>query len=199
MSLLKVDQLQTVSGTRYSFGKIINFKHYNTGYGSGSRTTITGSSWAGLNISGTGYTGPRSGTTGSALNVISFPKTRGDTDLLVEIAFPVYLASTFSAGGGIRCQIGLNTVTYNVLDITENGPAERWGAFGYGGNHADILTFTWSTRDNATIGPNVRSHVGNVFLWWQGISWSGDQCFYIDYDNTYPKYGTINVYEVLED
>jgi hypothetical protein len=196
MSLLKVDQVQTVSGVNYNFGKIVRYQHYSTGYGSGSRTTTTSGTYSGLNISGTGYTGPRLSTNA---NIISFPKSRTGTDLLIEIAFPVYLATSVNSGAGIRCQIGLNTVTYNILDITPEGPGHGWGAFGYGGNAADILTFTWSTKDNTALASAVRNFTGDVYFWWQGRSWAGDTVFYIDYDATYPKYGSINVYEVLED
>jgi hypothetical protein len=195
MSLLKVDQIQTVAGVNYNLGKIVRYQHYSTGYGSGSRTTLTTTTYSGLNISGTGYTGPR--WSGNA-NIISFPKSRVGTDLLIEIAFPVYNETTDS-GGGIRCQIGLNTVTYNILDITPDGPAHGWGAFGYGGNAADIMTFSWSTKDNSSLASAVRNFTGDVYLWWQGKSWSGQACYYIDYTDTYPKYGSINIYEVLED
>lgn len=177
------------------YNKISSFQHYNTGYGTSARTTSTSTSWYALNIGGTGLTGTRAYENN---NILTFNKQFSGSHLLIHVAFPVYITPGGS-GVGLRCQISTDGSNYNLVDILTEGPANGWGAAGYGGSTAAIINFQWYTKDNSSISSNILNKTGEVRLFFQGRSWnSADTAFWIDYDNSYPKFGSINIYEVME-
>jgi hypothetical protein len=199
MSLLKVNQIQTVAGARYNFGRLVNFQHYNTGFGPNARLQTTSTAWQTLRIGGDSRTGSRLATDN---DVLAFSKKEVGTHLAIEAAIPIYITPGGS-GVGIRCRIGTTTSTgtYTLIDITDEGPAHGWGASGYGGNSADIITYTWYTRDKAEVNSLIQNVTGPVYLFFQVRNWvSSDTAYWIDYVNaTYPKFGSINIYEYSED
>jgi hypothetical protein len=177
------------------YNKISSFQHYNTGYGTSARTSSTSTSWYALNIGGTGLTGTRASGNN---NILTFNKQFSGSHLLIDVAFPLYITPG-NSGVGLRCQISTDGSNYNLVDILTEGPAHGWGAAGYGGSTAAIINFQWYTKDNSSISSNILNKTGEVRLFFQGRSWlSADTAFWIDYDDSYPKFGSINIYEVME-
>ena len=175
-----------------SAGQIVKVATYNTGYGSGARTTSSSSSWTTIAINGTNKNAVN--CTNSS-NVITFNKS-ANSNLLITINFPSY-NSPGGTGHGIRCQARVSGGSYSLVDILTNGPAHGWGFHGYGGSHAAMNNFTWSTNEtDGTTG--INSHSGNVEIYFEMYVWSGgsDTVYMIDYDNTYSKYGTVQIVEV---
>ena len=59
--------------------------------------------------------------------------------------------------------------------------------------------FTWSTYDNSSYRSTIKASTGNMKFFFKVRNWtSSDTIAYIDYSDSYPKYGTVQVYEVAE-
>jgi hypothetical protein len=177
------------------YNKMVSFQHYNTGYGASARTTTTANSWYTINIGGTNLTGTRASGNN---NIITFNKQYTNSHLLINIFFPIYITPGDS-GVGIRCQLSVDGTNYSLVDIIDSGPANGWGAAGYGGNTSTIVNYSWSTKDKTSIANSVLNKTGEVRLYFQGFNWTtADTAFWIDYDPTYPKFGSINIFEIKE-
>ena len=175
-----------------SAGQIVKVATYNTGYGSGARTTSSSSSWTTIAINGTNKNAVNCT---NSFNVITFNKS-ANSNLLITINFPAYI-SPGGSGFGVRCQARVSGGSYSLVDILTNGPAHGWGFHGYGGSHSSMNNFTWSTSEtDGTTG--INSHSGDVEIYFELYVWSGgsDTCYMIDYDPSYPKYGTVQILEV---
>tara|TARA_B100000676_G_C17828865_1_gene706704 strand:+ start:78 stop:707 length:630 start_codon:yes stop_codon:yes gene_type:complete len=177
--------------------KILSFGSYNSGYGSGARLVTSSTSWVNMEINGTDQAvfGQITKNTDDSLN---YNKTSNSSHLIISINFPSYNAGG-NNGHGVRCRFeatqGSNT--YNTLDIISEGPAHGWGMHGYGGNHAAMNNFTWSTYDNSSYRNTIKTSTGNMRFYFDVKVWSSsDTVYFIDYSDTYPKYCTIQVYEV---
>ncbi|NDB80131.1 hypothetical protein EB155_09735 [archaeon] len=175
-------------------GSIIKQQHYNSGYGSDARTRPN-QSWITVKLGGTSLSGPRKSDDN---NVLKFDKIFNNSNLSITANFPVYI-SNGASGNGFRLQVSTNNgSTYSLVDIRSNGPANGWGASGYGGADASIFNFTWNTLDNLTIANTVRIYTGPVYFYFECYEWSSaDSSFIIDYDDTYPKFGTIQIQEIM--
>ena len=174
-----------------SSGQIVKVATYNTGYGSGARTISSSASWTTIAINGTSNNAVNCS---QASNVITYNKS-ANSNLLITINFPSY-NSPGGNGHGIRCQARVSGGSYSLVDTLTNGPADGWGWHGYGGSHAAMNNFTWSTSEtDGTTG--INSHSGNVEIYFQMYVWSsGDTVYLIDYGSSYPKYGTVQIVEV---
>jgi hypothetical protein len=191
MSLVRANSVQGVN-TPIQYDKTVRVRAYNTGYGSGARTVQTTTAWTALNIGGTGLSGARQSGNN---NRILYPKLQTGTDLLIRISFPAYKEGA-TAGGGIRCQVSTNNgSSFTRVDLLTDGPAERWGAFGYGSAMAGVLNFTWVTS-SSNVASTIRDFSGNLLFYWEVFRWSGDTIYWLDHSNAYPKYGTIHIYEL---
>lgn len=68
----------------------------------------------------------------------TYEKKLADSDLLVQGAFPYYVATTGGSGYGIRVQYDLGDgIGFRTVGLAA-GPGNGWGAGGYGGNDAGI-------------------------------------------------------------
>jgi hypothetical protein len=203
MSTIYVDNLQPNLGSQVEItnlttgiGHVVGKTYYTSGWGSGARTTSSSTGWYTLNIFGTGAIGARAPTSN---NIIQYTKKLNTSHLIIDVSLPVYISN--GAGGvGIRCY-GSTTVndanSYALIDPLTNGPAERWGAAGYGGSTAAIINFQWSTQ-TASNASTWLSKVGACGIYFQGSGWNeSDVAYWIDYDGTYQKYAAMTITEVV--
>lgn len=177
--------------------KILSYGSYNSGYGSGARLVTSSTSWQNLEINGTNQAvfGQITKNSGSSLN---YNKTSNSSHLIISINYPTYMGNA-SSGHGLRCRFestqGSNA--FDVLDVTTDGPANGWGMHGYGGSTSAMNNFTWNTYDNSSYRNTIKTSTGNMRFYFDVRVWtSSDTVYFNDYDNSYPKYCTIQVYEV---
>ena len=178
-------------------GTIIKRGSYNTGHGVEARTVTASTSWSVVNVNGTDQTGFNIGKFSN--DGLTFEKISPKSHLEITINFPVYVAGT-SGGCGIRCQASYdNGGNYTVLGHLSEGPFHGWGAApGHGTVGAGGIFYTWSTYDNASVRSNWLGHTGTVRFYFEGKAWDANSTiYYIDYDNSYPKEGTIQVSEII--
>ena len=187
------------AGSIFVPGQIISAGTYNTGYGSDARLATTSTSWSVLPINGTNQaTFGRIGKYSD--DGLTFNKVSNSSHLIISLNFPSY-NSNGNNGHGLRCHMEKTqgSGTYDILDITDEGPAHGWGFHGYGGSHAAMNNFTWCTYDNSSYRATVKASTGNMKFFFRVRNWSSsDTITYIDYSDSYPKYGTVQVYEVAE-
>ena len=177
-------------------GTIIKRGSYNTGHGVNARTTTASTSWSTINVNGTDQAGFGIGKYSD--DGLTFEKISNKSHLEITINFPVYVAGT--SGGGIRCQASYdNGSSYTVLGHLSEGPFHGWGATpGHGSGAAGGIFYTWSTYDNASVRSNWLGHTGTVRFYFEGKAWATNSTvYYIDYDGSYPKEGTIQVSEII--
>jgi hypothetical protein len=193
----------TLPYARLPSGSIVKTTSYNSGYGSGARTTVAGAStsWTSLSLNGTGrdsYSPPEN------VNIRYFDKVRSDTHLRLKTALPIYVNGG-AAGAGFKIQMVLSNTTaiyndganYFTVGNLSTGQADRWGAAGYGGNWAGIVNAYYDTQ-HSTNSSNVLSYTGRLHFYFMVWTWAaGDTVYWLDYDNTYPKYGTWTVEEYV--
>jgi hypothetical protein len=191
----------SVTAAKLTSGMIVKTTSYTSGYGSGARLTTNSASWYALNINGTGRDtyGPNDN-----LNIRYFDKVRSDTHLRIRTALPLYITPG-GAGVGLRVQMVLssNSTLYNdgnqyfTVGLLSSGQAERWGAIGYGGDNAGIINAYYDTQ-YSTSSSSVLAYSGRLHYYFMGFTWAtSDTAYWIDYDNTYPKYGTWTVEEYI--
>ena len=108
---------------------------------------------------------------------------------------PVYNANGNNGHGfRLKFETTQNSGTYNILDITSQGPAHGWGFHGYGGSTSSMNNCIWNTYDNSTYRSAIQGYTGNVRLFFEVRNWSSsDAIIYNDYSDTYPKYSTFTV------
>lgn len=172
---------------------LIKVQTYGSGSGSPS-SGITGNSWNFYDVSQTNMTGDRSS---SSDDVFTFTKISNTSDLKIVANIPGYLA-TGAAGIGIRLQISKDNSTWYV-DALDNGPADGWGASGYGGNNANIVRFEWNTElIDAVRSSGIYSHTGLTYFYIQHRNWNTTDTYYpLGYVNAnYPKYASFQCYEI---
>ena len=177
-------------------GTQINYGSYYTGHGSGARTATNSTSWTTVNINGTDQYGENIGKHSD--DVLTFSKISNRSHLEVSIFFPVY-ASGGTTGGGIRCQASHDSGSnYHRLSNLEQGPFNGWGAFGYGDNDAEALTYTWNTSDNVTHRNTWKTKTGECRFYFEMRMWTTATTGYIiDYNDTYPKVGKVVIREII--
>lgn len=215
VATLKVNQIESVNGnTDISIptgerivgadtgsivapGQVINTGSYNTGYGSGARLTTTSTSWQTLNIVGTGAAAFGS-CSQTISNVITFDKKYNNSQIVITANFPSY-NSPGGNGHGIRLQYYRTGQSAALVDILTDGPAHGWGWHGYGGNHAGMNNFGWSTYDKSSVRSDLQTYTGDVNFYIEVKVWDGsDTVYFIDYSDSYPKYGTFQFMEIAQ-
>ena len=178
-------------------GTIIKRGSYNTGHGVDARTTTASTSWSAININGTDQAGFGIGKYSN--DGLTFEKISNKSHLEITINFPIYVGGN-SGGCGIRCQASYdNGGSYTILGHLSEGPFHGWGAApGHGVVGAGGIFYTWSTYDNASVRSNWLGHTGTVRFYFEGKAWDANSTvFYIDYTDSYPKEGTIQVSEII--
>lgn len=194
------------SWTDAPVGSIIKRGSYNTGYGSGSRLALSNSgTWTTLNINGTDQAGMNIGKASD--DVLTFSKISNKSHLEITVNFPYFILAVDNAnstghGVGIRCKASHDGGSnYVVLGNLENGPGHKHpGVGGYGGHDAGVVNFTSSTYDNSTARSSWLAKTGEVRFYFDVILFnlfSGGVLHIIDYDNTYPREGTVQVSEII--
>jgi len=179
-------------------GMVMRSGFYDTGYGSNARTQTNSQSWVTVNINGTGQVGHNIGK--AADDVLTFNKVSSNSHLNISISFPYYLAAGSGlAGFGIRCLLSTNDGSnYYVLSGLTNGPANAWGAGGYGGNESGILSGTWNTRMNSSQASTILAKTGSIRLYFECRVWTTTETVYmIDYPS-YNKKGSVVIQEIAE-
>ena len=192
-------KLTGAAGSMIVPGQIISAGTYNTGTGSGARLSGTFTTYTTLNINGTNQAtfGRISKFSDDGLQ---FNKLSNSSHLIISLNFPTYNNNGNNAHG-IRCKMETTqgSGTFNILDITDQGPAHAWGFHGYGGATAAMNNFTWCTYDNSSYRATIKATTGNMKFFFEVRNWtSSDTITYNDYSDSYPKYGTVQVYEVAE-
>ena len=177
-------------------GTQVKYGSYYTGYGAGARTTTTSTSWTVININGTNQHGENIGKFSD--DGLTFNKISSSSHLEISIFFPVYTAGGTN-GGGIRIQASHDSGSsfHNLSNLT-NGPFDGWGAFGYGGNDAEALSYTWNTSDNPTHRSTWKAKTGECRIYWEMKMWATSTTGYmIDYNASYPKVGKVTIREII--
>ena len=191
-----------------SQGLIINSRSYNSGYGSGARTSKSGNgAWGTLSINGTNKDSFAPSDNG---NIRAFVKRRNDTHLRFTGCVPAYI-SPGGSGWGIRVQCVLSNTssTYNdganyfTVGLLSQGQAHGWGFDGYGGNTTSVAPFYYDTThgggtaQSSTDTANVLAYTGTLHWYVQIYVWSSSDTLYaIDYSG-YPKNATFKVEEYI--
>ena len=185
------------TGTVSGAGKIVSFGSYNSGYGSGARLQTTSESWVNLEINGTNQAvfGQITKNSDDSLN---YNKVSNSSHLIIGMNVPVYNANGNNGHGfRLKFETTQNSGTYNILDITSQGPAHGWCFHGYGGSTSSMNNCIWNTYDNSTYRSAIQGYTGNVRFFFEVRNWSSsDTIIYNDYSDTYPKYSTFTVFEV---
>ena len=183
------------SWTDAPIGTIIKRGSYNTGHGTGARTSTSSTSYSTVNINGTNQAGMNIGKHSD--DVITFSKISNKSHLEISVNFP-YHNSPGATGFGVRCQASHNSgSSYHVLGNLANGPAHTWGSGGYGGSDTGIYKYTWSTYDNSTERSSWLAKTGEVRFYFQFRTHNTDTIYLIDYSDAYPKEGTIQISEII--
>ena len=181
-------------------GAIVQTQAYTSGYGAGARLAHSSASWATVPLNGTSLDGPRDIITPNN-NVFRFEKLRSDTQLRIRVAgFPWYMP-VGTAGWGIRTKYYAGTGSiasgsnYNVLEKLSEGIANGWGFGGYGGN-AGVANYTIDTAHSSA--PSFYlTRTGSQYFYFEVYAWTGTTLLFLDYDATYPKYGSWIVEEYI--
>jgi hypothetical protein len=180
-------------------GAIVQTQGYTSGYGTGARTLSSSSSWVTVGISGTSYDGPRDIVSPNP-QVFRFDKLRSNTQLRIRVAFPWYM-NAGTSGFGLRIQYYAGTgainngVNYNTLEKLTEGIANGWGFGGYGGS-AGVANWMIDTAHSSA--PSFfTARTGAQYFYFELYAWSGTSIYMIDYDATYPKYGSWTVEEYI--
>ena len=185
------------TGTVSGAGKILSFGSYNSGYGTGARLSTSSTSWVNLEINGDNQVifGQITKNSDDSLN---YNKVSNSSHLIISMNVPTYNDNGNGAHGfRLKFETTQNSGTYNILDISDNGPAHGWGFHGYGGAHTAMNNCTWNTYDNPTYRSGIQSATGNVRFFWEVKVWnSGDTVKFNDHNSSYPKYSTFTVFEV---
>ena len=178
-------------------GTIIKRGSYNTGYGSGARTALSAQSWNAINIDGTDQAAMNVGKVGAG-DIISFDKISSKSHLEITVNFPYYV-NTGNSGFGVRCQASKDGGSnYVILGNLTNGPVDTWGGGGYGGADAGVFNYTWSTYDNSTERSSWLARTGETRFYFQMYVYNlNDTVTMIDYSDSFPKEGTIQISEII--
>lgn len=172
---------------------IIKVQTYGSGYGTAQAVTGT-SGYHTFNYGQTGFTGDRQSGNNS---VMSFTKLSSTSDLKIVLNMPSYIA-TGGSGVGIRLQYSLDSGSNFFTDTNEgNGPADYWGATGYGGNTSDIIRMEYNSQfTDADQSVNIYGHTGTVLFQHQFYVASTDTFYPNTYNSSYYKYSTTQCYEI---
>ena len=181
-------------------GAIVQTQGYTSGYGAGARLFTTASSWSTVQLGGTSYDGPRDIITPNP-NVFRFEKLRSDTQLRIRVGGLPWYMSAGTAGFGIRIKYyaGSGSIAsganYNVLEKLSEGIANGWGFGGYGGN-AGVANWMIDTAHSSA--PSFfTARTGAQYFYFEVYCWSGTNLYFLDYDPTYPKYGSWVIEEYI--
>jgi len=181
-------------------GAIVQTQGYTSGYGAGARLFTTASSWTTVPLGGTSYDGPRDIITPNT-SVFRFEKLRSDTQLRIRVVgFPWYMsAGTSGFGLHIKYYAGTGSIgsgaNYNVLEKVSEGIAHGWGFGGYGG-YAGVANYAIDTAHSSA--PSFfTARTGAQYFYFEIYCWTGTNIYFLDFDSSYPKYGSWIVEEYI--
>ena len=178
-------------------GMVIRSGFYDTGTGSGARLTTSSTSFIVANVNGTGQVGHNIGKFSD--DGLTYTKVSSNSHLNISVSFPFYLA-TGNGGFGIRGLLSTdNGGNYSPISGLADGPANKWGAGGYGGDSSGVLNYTWNTRMNSSQASTILAKTGTIRFYFEVRVWNAaDTLYFIDYGGSYPKKGSIVVQEIAE-
>lgn len=176
-------------------GTVIQQANYNTGYGASARTITNATSFYTIAIGGSNNHSFNCSESG---NVITFNKLSNTSHIKIKCQFPIY-ATGLNNGFGMRIQGSNNGASsYHHLGELSQGPNNGWGMHGYCGTLSGTITWGTTTYDRSDQRSNWYAKTGNVYFYFQGRSWStSETAYWIDYDNSYPKYGHVWIEEIM--
>ena len=141
-------------------GMVIRSGFYDTGTGSGARLTTSSTSFIVANVNGTGQVGHNIGKFSD--DGLTYTKVSSNSHLNFTISLPFYLA-TGGTGWGIRGLLSTdNGGNYSPISGLADGPANKWGAGGYGGDSSGVLNYTWNTRMNSSQASTILAKTGTI-------------------------------------
>tara|TARA_B100001057_G_scaffold87953_3_gene83940 strand:- start:19009 stop:21078 length:2070 start_codon:yes stop_codon:yes gene_type:complete len=177
-------------------GMVIRSGFYDPGTGTNATTSTTSSTFTTLNVDGTGQVGHNIGK--FSTDGLTYTKVSSNSHLNISISIPFYLA-TGGTGFGIRALLSTDDGNnYYVVTGLSNGPADKWGAGGYGGNTSGILNYTWNTRMNSSRASAILSKTGTIRFYFQVAVWSSSDTLTIGDYPSYNKKSSIIVQEIAE-
>ena len=183
-----------------SAGMVVKTTGYTTGYGAGARLSHSSTSWVTVPLAGTSLDGPRDVITPNN-DVFRFEKLRSDTQLRIRVnGFPWYMpAGTAGWGMRIRYYAGSGSIgnggNYGILEKLSEGIANGWGWGGYGGN-AGVANYAIDTAHSSA--PSFfTARTGAQYFFFEVYAWSSTTLLFLDYDASYPKYGSFMVEEYI--
>jgi len=191
-----------------SSGLIVSSRSYNSGYGSGARTSSSSASWNTIAIGGTNRDAH---FPSDNINIRAYVKRRNDTHLRIRGYFPMY-NDTGNSGVGIRIRMVLSDTSsvynsdsnYFTVGLLSEGMAHGWGMDGYGGHTSAVIPFYYDTAHGGGTGQSstntssVLAYTGTLHFYFQGYVWNtSDTVYWIDYSSGYPKNATWVVEEYI--
>lgn len=190
-----------------SSGLIVSSRSYNSGYGSGARTSQTTTAWETILIGGTNKD---AFAPASNANIRTYNKKRNDTHLRIRCNIPFYITPG-TGGVGVRVKMCLSNTpsvfnagaNYFVVGLLSDGMAHGWGAGGYGGQTSAVGSYYYDTAhgggtaQTSTETANVLAYTGNLQFFFEGYRWSGDTVTWIGHSSSYDKFATWTVEEYI--
>mgnify|MGYP001162142902 FL=1 len=187
-------------------GTIIKSGSYYTGTGGGAGTSSNSTTFYTININGTGQK-IRNMTKGSD-DVLVFNKISNDSHLEIGVEFPTYLDNGGN-GMGFRVRLSVDNgsnylyIPDNVTNNTNSSYNSQysiwstWGLNGYGGSTAGHLSCRFTTDSYTANADTIRTHTGNVQIYFEGRSHaSADTAYWINYSTYWDKAGYVYVSEI---
>ena len=177
-------------------GMVIRSGFYDPGTGTNATTATNSSTFTTLNVNGTGQVGHNIGKFSD--DGLTYNKVSSNSHLNISISIPFYLA-TGGTGFGIRALLSTDDGSnYYVVSGLSDGPADKWGAGGYGGNTSGILNYTWNTRMNSSRASTILAKTGTIRFYFEVACWSSSDSLTIGDYPGYAKKGSIVVQEIAE-
>jgi len=177
-------------------GMMIRSGFYDPGTGTDATTSTTSATFTTLNVNGTGQVGHNIGKFSD--DGLTYNKVSSNSHLNISVSLPFYLANG-ATGFGIRALLSTDDGSnYSVVTGLGNGPADKWGAGGYGGNTSGILNYTWNTRMNSARASAILAKTGTIRFYFEVAVWSSSDTLTIGDYPSYDKKMSIIVQEIAE-
>ena len=182
--------------TKAPSGMVIRSGFYDPGTGTNATTATTSATFTTLNINGTGQVGHNIGKFSD--DGLTYTKVSSNSHLNISVSIPFYLA-VGGTGFGIRALLSTdNGSNYYTVTGLSNGPADKWGAAGYGGNTSGIVNYTWNTRMNSSRASAILAKTGTIRFYFEVAVWSSSDTLTIGDYPSYNKKSSIIVQEIAE-
>ena len=140
---------------------------------------------------------------------LMFDKISDNSHLEITCWIPTYVSQlthgtygSNEAGVGIRLLARYDTTSSSsyVVSGLSGGPANTWGAAGYGGNSASILSYSWNTRESnsSSVTTDFGSHKGLVEFHFEVKCYNSNVTGYFGHYNVSPGWDKVSKIVVRE-